>query len=151
MRWGSHCAGDQARPLVHQHLAGPPRRGQHLPPPWQWPDRVPARWQAQAKLPADEQAGLHLSDTLWRMQRLLCPSYQQSFSWEQLCTGETPEFKATPSRLKYLFSPDSHLCTCAVLSAFQIIPPFASKFTFWQPGHSYFVFSQNGTTGLNDF
>lgn len=72
--------------------------------------------QAQAKLPADGQAGPHLSETPWRMQRLLCPSYQLSFTWEQLRTGETPEFKATPSRLKYLLSPHSHLCTCCAIS-----------------------------------
>lgn len=54
-------------------------------------------------------------------------------------------------KTKISLFPWYHLCTRAVLSAFQIIPPFASKFTFWQPGHSYFVFSQNGTTGLNDF
>lgn len=57
------------------------------------------------------------------------PGHQLSVSGEQLATGDLPEFRAMPSRIKYLFSP-SHLCVCAVLSAFQIIPQFSSKFTF---------------------
>lgn len=58
--------------------------------------------------------------------------------------GHTIKTKVPPS-------PFSHLCLCTVPPALQIIPEFASKFTFWQPGHSYFVFSQNGTAALNNF